>query len=62
MKMWTVSLQLIYSFLLNSQGRVMFDLFMYKLNNDDVLLEVDKSAEQQLIKVWISLLEKKIKN
>lgn len=29
----------------------MFDLFMYKLNNDDVLLEVDKSAEQQLIKV-----------
>ncbi|XP_022710086.1 putative transferase CAF17, mitochondrial [Varroa jacobsoni] len=41
----------IYSYLLNSQGRVLFDLFLYKLNDNDVLLEVDRSAEQSLIKV-----------
>ncbi|OQR75015.1 putative transferase CAF17 -like protein, partial [Tropilaelaps mercedesae] len=41
----------VYSYLLNSHGRVLFDIFLYKLNDDDVLLEVDKSSQQSLIKL-----------
>ncbi|XP_028968317.1 putative transferase CAF17 homolog, mitochondrial [Galendromus occidentalis] len=43
--------KVVYSYLLNSQGRVLFDLFLYKLGESDVLLETDATLESSLLKV-----------
>ena len=52
-----MSLQVIYSYLLNSQGRVLFDLFVYKVDTNEVLVETDAALESSLVKVRLSAME-----
>lgn len=40
----------IYSLLLNSRGRVLYDILLYKINNNEYLVEYDKTAVEYLHK------------
>jgi len=43
-------LKTLYSFMLNAKGRVMFDILLYDLGNDEILIECDRELSPKVFK------------